>query len=82
MQDVQVEPTDRLTIPSERPTRWLPKLVLDHETIRVLTPRGRDVVAIGKKKSKSKSWPECGDTTTAKPTCPIIEPPGTPDTPT
>jgi hypothetical protein len=56
--------------------RRLPALVLDRETIRDLGPRWFEIEAVGKK--KTKTWPECGDTTTAKPKCPIIEPPGEP----
>jgi hypothetical protein len=52
--------------------RRLPTLVLDRETIRDLSPRTFEIEAVGKK--KTKTWPECGDTTTAKPKCPIIEP--------
>lgn len=57
----------------------LPTLVLDRETIRSLTPRGSEIEAVGKK--KTKSWPECGDTTKKEPKCPDVQPPGEPEPP-
>lgn len=69
----------------EERERRLATLVLDRETIRNLTPRGSWIEGIGKKKTKegaecqpeTSSWPPCGDTTEAKPECPIITEPGT-----
>jgi len=86
MLDVQ-QPTDEADR-DEEGGRRLATLVLDRETIRNLTPRGSWIEAIGKKKTKSgpecqpsTSWPTCGDTTEAKPKCPIETEPGT-DIPT
>ncbi len=61
----------------------LDSLVLERETVRSLTPTGIELV--GKKKTKGDRktcvWPECGDTTKAKPECPIITHPGETETP-
>jgi len=82
MNDLQAVPTEfSATDHDGAQGRRLPTLVLDRETIRDLSSRPFEIEAVGKK--TKKSWPECGDTTTAKPKCPIIEPsPGEPLPPT